>query len=242
MTISAHRHLLIIGGQRCGTTWLQTVLSTHPEIRSAIVTRPEPKFLLSACNHQQYDKLFPKEGGSFYLDKSTTYLERADAAERAQRCVPNALVVAVVRNPADRAHSNWRFSTMHGLEDLSFVDSLDASAQNRPWSGLSTSPFQSLRRGNYAELLAPWHLRFGDQLLVLQYERMVAGGGGTYLRAALSSRGLPCAIEWPTLPPPANKAPGEPLIEPPAQRFLEDYYRPRFSGLEKFGVDPSLWS
>ncbi len=41
------RHLLVVGGQRCGTTYLHGLLDEHPEIAMARPARPEPKVFLS---------------------------------------------------------------------------------------------------------------------------------------------------------------------------------------------------
>ena len=41
------RHLLVIGAQRCGTTYLHDLLDAHPEIAMARPARPEPKVFLA---------------------------------------------------------------------------------------------------------------------------------------------------------------------------------------------------
>ena len=43
MTSCAHRHLLVVGAQRCGTTYLATALDAHPDVAMARPSRPEPK-------------------------------------------------------------------------------------------------------------------------------------------------------------------------------------------------------
>ena len=41
------RHLLVIGAQRCGTTYLHTLLDAHPQITMARPANPEPKVFIS---------------------------------------------------------------------------------------------------------------------------------------------------------------------------------------------------
>ena len=41
------RHFLIIGAQRCGTTFLHSLLDAHPYIAMARPSHPEPKVFLS---------------------------------------------------------------------------------------------------------------------------------------------------------------------------------------------------
>lgn len=239
---ASHKHLLVIGGQRCGTTWLSEVLAKHPDVRFTSVTRPEPKFFLSNEDHDLYDSLFPRSGGPWFTDKSTSYLERADAARRAAHCVPDATVVAVLRDPVERAYSNWRFSVMNGLEDLSFEESLTDRAQRRPHSRLSTSPFESLSRGRYAEMLEPWGDYFPEGLVVLQYERMTGRDGGQYLSERFTAVGLAPAVGWPTSPPPMNAAPLTTPINDLVRNTLIDYYAGPNKALEPFGIDTALWS
>jgi hypothetical protein len=239
---SEHRHLLVIGGQRCGTTWLHEVLASHPEVRPPVSLRPEPKFFLDDDDHDRYDALFPSAGGRFLLDKSTTYLERGDAARRALACVPESSVIAVVRDPVARAYSNWRFSVVNGLENLSFAESLADRAQLREWNGLSTSPYQSLRRGRYAELLRPWSEAFGSQLVVLQYERMTAADGGGYVAERLAGLGIESPEGWPLVPPPANAAPHDRAIAVEEHTALRTYYAEVNAPLTAYGVDLGLWT
>ena len=38
-----HRHLLVVGAQRCGTTYLSRALDAHPDVTMARPSPPEPK-------------------------------------------------------------------------------------------------------------------------------------------------------------------------------------------------------
>ena len=41
------RHLLVIGAQRSGTTYLHSMLEAHPDVAMAQPPRPEPKVFCS---------------------------------------------------------------------------------------------------------------------------------------------------------------------------------------------------
>lgn len=241
MSGAEHHHVLLIGGQRCGTTWLGNLLGAQPATRLTSVVRPEPKFFLDSDDHGRYDALFAEVGGPWWLDKSTTYLERADSAVRARSAVPGALVVVVLRDPVERAYSNWRFSTVNGIEELSFDDSLATDAQARQLHSLSTSPFESLRRGRYAELLRPWFAEFGTNIVVLQYERMTARGGAEYVATRLESMGL--EITNLERRGPVNEAPVDVEMSRSARSWLVDYYRTPNAQLDTLvdGIDFDLW-
>jgi hypothetical protein len=236
-----HRHLLLIGGQRCGTTWLQRVLADHHDVRLPKVLRPEPKFLLDDDRHDRYDQLFAPGGGSLLLDKSTTYLERVDAAERAARCVPDASVIVIVRDPVQRAISNWRFSLANGFEDRSLDEALSETAEAREWQGLSTSPFQYLRRGRYADLIEPWSRAFGDRVVVIQHERAVAVSDSAYLVERLSVAGVKPQTGWPRLIGAVNESPTEGKPDESLLQRLGDYYEEPNERMRQYGIDLALW-
>ena len=79
------RHLLVIGAQRCGTTYLHTVLDSHEQITMARPANPEPKVFcsdeLTRRGAEWYrETYFAHAGGELLLgEKSTSYLEDPNA-------------------------------------------------------------------------------------------------------------------------------------------------------------------
>lgn len=178
------RHLLVIGGQRCGTTYLNAVLDAHPDITMARPARPEPKVFMSdvlvAKGLDWYDATYFAHATSESVlgEKSTSYLEDAEAAARAAAMLGGADIVVQLRDPVARAVSNWRFSTSHGLEERSLAQALEENLQGpRAWdtSVSSVSPFAYLERGRYIDYLEPWWARFPDSLHVVLLPELVAG-------------------------------------------------------------------
>jgi hypothetical protein len=163
------RHLLVIGAQRCGTSYLRSVLDAHPDIAMSRPSRPEPKVFCdadaSARGADWYRDTYFQHASPEQLlgEKSTSYLEDAKAPTRAAAMLGEAHVVAVLRDPVERAVSNWRLSTHHGLETRPLETALcDNLARETPWdAGLtSVSPFAYLERGRYLDHLAPWMATF----------------------------------------------------------------------------------
>lgn len=239
--VDDHRHILLVGGQRCGTTWLRDLLASQSGIRSPLVVRPEPKFFLQDDAHQRYDALFPPDGGRWLLDKSTTYLEEPDAAARAAACVPDSVVVAVVRDPIERAFSNWRFSVANEMEYLPFGECLTEDAEARPWQGLSTSPFHYLRRGRYRELLEPWLHAFDSNVVVLQYERMVRCDGLSYLKTQLDRIGFVRQSEGPDVAGRTNASAVAATMTASERNILREYYAEPNREMVDLGIDLRLW-
>ena len=177
------RHVLLVGAQRCGTTYLGAALDAHPEITLARPLRPEPKVFcdaeLSARGHEAYDETWFGHAGAerLLLDKSTSYLEDPEAPARAAAVLGTPHVVVVLRDPVQRALSNWRFSTDHGLETRDVEEALRADLeQEQQWDPgtTSVSPFAYVRRGRYVDHLAPWRSTFPDTTHVLFLEELLA--------------------------------------------------------------------
>jgi hypothetical protein len=169
------RHLLVIGGQRCGTTLLYELLDAHPDIAMARPARPEPKSFLSdevvqrGLDWYRATYFGHATGESLYGEKSTSYLEDALAPTRAARVLGEVDIVVQLRDPVARAVSNWRFSVQHGTEDRDLVQALTENLEGpRPWDRAksSVSPFAYLERGRYVDYLEPWLTKFPDSVLV----------------------------------------------------------------------------
>ena len=161
-----HRHLLVVGAQRCGTTYLSRALDAHPDVTMARPSPPEPKVFcdatLTARGAESYHRTWFAHARDETLlgDKSTSYLEDPQAPGRAAEMLGEPEVVVLLRDPVRRAVSHWRFSTANGFETRDLEDALlaDLDDDDRPWDPQrsSVSPFAYLRRGRYAEQLEPW--------------------------------------------------------------------------------------
>jgi hypothetical protein len=171
----------IIGGApRSGTTWLYELLDRHPDVYMAKPVKPEPKFFL-------VDHLYEK-GLQFYSDtwfaqaaewqlageKSTDYLESRAAAERIAHDLRYVKLVFILRDPADRAYSNYLWTRMNGIETEDFETALRLEPERErtlPEKWKFARPFSYFSRGLYADLLAEYFARFRrEQMLILRFE------------------------------------------------------------------------
>jgi hypothetical protein len=141
---------------------------------------PEPKFFL-------VDELYAR-GVDYYSstwfrnlppdrlvgEKSTNYLESPPAAERIHLHLPRVRLVFILREPVERAYSNYLWSRRNGLETESFPTAL-AREQPReaelPPALRFARPHAYVSRGLYAQLLQPYFRLFDrDQILCLRFE------------------------------------------------------------------------
>lgn len=185
MSEARHRlpDFIIAGAPRSGTTWLSVLALRHPQIAMAEPMAPEPKFFLVDELWQRgvdyYSKTWfdPLPAGRVLGEKSTNYLESLEAAERISRALPRAKLIFVLRNPVDRAYSNYLWSRQNGLERETFERALaleelrerDVAPQMR-----YARPHAYFSRGLYAEHLARFFARFPrEQILVLRHEEIL---------------------------------------------------------------------
>lgn len=226
------RYLLVVGAQRCGTTYLYRVLDEHPEIAMAKPASPEPRFFFDAEKYRRglawYEANYfaGTEGVPVHGEKSTTYIESPIAAERAARTIPEADVLVMLRDPIDRAISNWTFSIASGLEDRPLGQAMAENLEGpRSWdpSSVSVSPFAYLERGRYAAYLELWRQSFGGRMHVFFLEEFA--GNAEALACMYRSVGVTPAFLPPSLSARVNSGESPATaIEPSLARRLRLYF------------------
>ena len=175
----------IIGAQRSGTTFLYELLDEHPDVAMAKPKRPEPKWFLDPQKAVQSgqawnESLFQGASARLRGEKGTSYLEHPEVADAILRVFPGARFIAILREPSARAVSNYRFSVENGSESLPIGEALTPEAEKRHYDPkkFSVSPYSYLRRGLYADYLAPWTDRVtSSRLHVMVLEELLAGRG-----------------------------------------------------------------
>lgn len=232
--VSTHpsRHVLLVGAQRCGTTYLGAALDAHPDITLAQPPRPEPKVFcnaeVAAQGHESYDATWfaHARDEQLLLDKSTSYLEDPEAPARAAAVLGDPYVVVVLRDPVQRALSNWRFSTDHGLETRDVEEALRADLEReQPWDPgtTSVSPFAYVRRGRYVDHLPSWTSTFPDTTHVLFLEELLADPA--VLTGLVGALGVdPDLTPEPARGPVNESATGRPVLGEALRGTLEEYF------------------
>ncbi|HWO81095.1 sulfotransferase domain-containing protein [Gaiella sp.] len=184
---------LVIGAQKAGTTALYAYLRWHPGIAG-----PSWKEVSFFDRHwwrgeAWYRGQFPLRAGERLVgEASPSYLFHPLAPERARSLVPGAKLVALLRDPVDRAYSQYQHEVALGREPLSFEDALaaederlvgeverliaDPRAFSRAWWDHTYTA-----RGRYAEQLERWLEAFpSEQLLVVRTEDLGERPAETY--------------------------------------------------------------
>lgn len=197
-------NFLIIGAARSGTTALWEYLRKHPQVYTAVPkhTRffasqgaiphfrgPRPPGLGPISTHkvpyaitsiEDYRKLFDGVINETAIgEASHSYLYTPGTAERIWRCLPTVKLVAILRNPIDRAYSHFWYLVQHRREPLTdFVRAL-----NEEESGMRDDwwpDFRYIDLGRYYKQLKPYFELFDrSQIKVYLHEDLRSATLGT---------------------------------------------------------------
>jgi len=252
---------LLVGTKRGGTTSLWNYLVAHPDVLPMFPASQEIK-------SPHYFDIHHDRGQRWYRSHFPTDAARARASRRRGRRVvtgeaspyylfhplvpgrvaaevPGAKILVSLRNPVDRAYSNYNERRGSGVEPLAtFEEALDAEPgrlegqEARVAAGLYSPSHDShtyLARGRYAEQLARWfeHVPRSSVHVVLNEDlaadpATVFGGVCDFLEIS-----RPSTDEYPR----HNLLPARSL-DPGTRARLVEYYRPHNAALaDLLGVE-----
>jgi hypothetical protein len=205
-SVRALPDFLVIGAQKAGTTALFVYLCAHPEVLAPV--EKEVHFFDQhwANGVPWYRAHFPttlelaarRRGGRTAITGEATpyYLFHPRAPERAAATVPDARLIVMLRNPVDRAYSQYHHRRRLGLEDLSFEDAVAAEPERlaADTERLAIDPDHDavhhrehsyLSRGRYAPQLGAWLERYPrDRLHVIRTEDFDRDPAAVYAETA----------------------------------------------------------
>lgn len=187
---------VIIGAQRAGTTSLYDYIIQHPDVHKSAHKELHYFDLNFARGAAWYRAHFPysmnrilaaARGRKFVTGEATPYyLFHPLAAERAAATIPQAKIIAILRNPVSRAYSHFNRVHNNAHEKFSFEQGLQMEEErlrgekekfraDPNYYSYNHRKFSYVARGRYAEQLAPWMNRFPrERMLILSTERLNA--------------------------------------------------------------------
>jgi hypothetical protein len=182
-------NLFLVGAAKAGTTSLYRELARHPAIYMSPMKEPhffsqiEPSpgrkaFFPHVTDEDEYLALFAGATTEEVLgEASTSYLWDRQAAERIKRVVPEARILIMLRDPVDRAYSQYWNDVREGIERRSFLDALVEEQRSGPgeW-GVSSL---NIDCGRYADQVERYLDRFGVRVHVLFFEDFVSHEAST---------------------------------------------------------------
>ena len=186
---------IVVGTKRGGTTSLWNYLAEHDGVLTLF---PKPEKIKGlyyfdegfARGPRWYRSHFPttatralaarRLGHPVVAGEATPYyLYHPLAPERAKRIAPDALIIAALRDPVERAFSHWKERRSNGTEPLSFAEAIDAEPARLAGEEariVGESGYLSFAhrhqsyvdQGRYAPMLERWFDAFGRDRVVVE--------------------------------------------------------------------------
>ena len=191
---------VIIGAAKSGTTSLYDYVTKHSHIKPAYTKEPHYFSSPEGFSLLYYKTNFPILTKQLTGEASTGYLSSPEAPARMKAAIPNTKIIAILRNPVDRAYSHYHFARRQNVEtSTTFEEALELEESRRKEYKEAISELKSvfcergvlkqgdlyqllhnsskvawasyLRYGHYAYHLENWFRHYSrDQFLVLSTE------------------------------------------------------------------------
>jgi hypothetical protein len=170
-------NFLIIGDVKCGTSSLYRYLNQHPAVFMPTKLK-EPRFFcydgtedgrirINVKTLEEYESLFDEVTTETAIgEASPHYMVVPHAAMAIKKLIPQAKLIASLRNPVDRAHSLYLMRRReHGLfQGMTFLQALESEPR---------------LLGGYAQHLERYYSLFPkEQIKVILFEEMVKDASG----------------------------------------------------------------
>lgn len=244
---------LLVGAQRCGTTSLFRALLAHPAITSATFHKGVNYFDVNyAHGPLWYRGHFPVDlpaRARTTFEASGYYMFHPHAPRRIVADLPQVRIVAMVRDPVERAYSAHQHERSRGFETEDFATALaleDARVEPALARMLADEHVQEpahrhqayRRRGHYVDQLRPFLEGLGpDRVHLIESERFFQEPAKEYAR-------LLEFLEVPSFTPPRfdryNAHRRAPMAEE-VRRELTAYFRPHDEALAELLDRTPVW-
>lgn len=180
MTSRKPVNLLIAGAQKCGTTALHYYLSQHPDIylhpTKELHFFDDEGYWKEVAGKDDFDhfhKNFDFAISNKWVGEATPiYMFWESCAERIYFYNPDMKLIILLRDPAERAYSQWIMETRRGNENRAFLEAITIEiSQLRDGTYQQNRVNSYVSRGFYASQIKRLLSFFSrQQILILQTE------------------------------------------------------------------------
>lgn len=234
---------MIIGGMRCGSSSAFRALAQHSGIAASGFK--EVHFFDVAFHRgvSWYRSFFPfADDKILAMEATPSYMAHGLAASRAHSVVPDARVIALLRDPVERTWSHYKFRSYRGFESRTFAEIVEEETKlpidGPPPAFSSLEEMSIIQASLYARQLRPWIEAFGRDHVIVVDADMLFESPDSVLKQLQVDLGLrPENLDLPT----RNSSPKEPR-DPGLMRELESYYEAPNKDLESLLGRSMSWS
>ena len=172
-------NVIVVGAMKCGTTTLFRELARSSSVRAPILK--EVHFFDKSFERgdRYYRSWFRMNGGHVVMDCTPSYMFYPSIARKIYEWIPEAKIVAILRDPAERAWSHYVHNVARGRVPEGEAEF--AACIENDIAAWSTRGFPSTRnphdhyssyarRGIYADQLEPYLDLFGENVFVMKVE------------------------------------------------------------------------
>ncbi len=239
-------NFLIVGSQKSGTSALDNYLRLHPMINMA--RRKECHFFDrdihfgEEVDYNNYHRLFNDLNSELISGESTpVYMYWQPSMQRIFEYNPKMKLIAVLRNPINRAYSAWNMEVNRGIEDLSFAQAIRTESQRcEAVLPHQHRNFSYIDRGFYSkQIQRMWKFFPKEQTLFIKYDDLIKDLNGTALMITDFLGVSPFVdLKYESV----NTTKYSKKIHPEDLRFLKRLFQPEICQLESIlGWDCQSW-
>ena len=195
---------LVIGGQKCATTTLFRHLASHPQIymppQKEVNFFAKPERFARGLDWYLATHFADAPAGAICGEASPLYLALGSAAQRIRASVPGARLVALLRNPIDRAYSHYRMAVRRGLEARDFATAI-REQQARGAFGLDPEDPERdyLAFGAYGHSFTAYLERFSRRQIHVEFTEELAHEPAGVMRRITSFLDADASFAYPAL-------------------------------------------
>jgi len=199
-------NFLIIGAARAGSTSLYEGLIKHPNIFSSKIKEVYFFDINFRRGSNWYKRFFPSKWKKFQINKiqkkefltgeaTPHYISYLHAPKRVFNLIPNVKLIVILRNPVERAYSQYQSRVAAGNEPLSFVDAIKEESnrlddelkkmnENEDYIHNNFFRYSYLHHGIYVDGLKNWMNIFPkEQFLIINANEFYQNPKNVFLSA-----------------------------------------------------------
>ncbi len=164
-------NFIIIGSQKAGTTSLYHVLRKHPQIfmpkkKELNFFFQEDEFARGLSYYEDYFAPAPEDAIAVG-EASPGYICHPEGPDRIHAATPDARLILTLRNPVERAYSQYWDNRRRLSESLTFEETIETALD----STFETGKLGYFSRGTYMQYIERFLARFDrERLLILLFD------------------------------------------------------------------------